>query len=110
MSFSPAIDNTDPSFKETDPTADPTDGGLRKFKQGKLPWSQPSWLFLNSSVHVVTSILEVLVIIMTVYWGAFSQNSNFFASVQVDFDPTDQIVRTFFVTTSLYQVQYIDSF
>ena len=44
---------------------DPTDGGLRKFKQGKLPWAQPSWLFLNAAVHVITTILELAVIIMT---------------------------------------------
>ena len=70
---------------------DPTNGGLREFKSGVLPWSQPSWLFLNASIHVMTSVAELLVIVMTWYWGAYAQNQYFSAELQVDFDPTDTI-------------------
>ena len=83
--------STNPSSPMQEPELDPTDGGLRKFKQGKLPWAQPSWLFLNAGVHVLTMLLEIAVIVMTVYWGAYAQNKSFQATLQVDFDPTDSI-------------------
>jgi hypothetical protein len=71
---------------------DPTNGGFREFKQGKLPWSQPSWLFLNAFIHLMTSIFELLVLGMTYYWGGYSQNKYFDATLQVDYDPDDIIV------------------
>jgi hypothetical protein len=81
-------------FNKKPPRAgvDPTNGGLRTFKTGKLPWSHPQWLICNSFVHVMSSVFELAVLVMTFYWGAYSQNEYFEASLQVDFDPSDLIV------------------
>ena len=78
--------------RRAEPKFDPTAGGLRHFKAGKLPWAQPSWLFLNGCVHLLTALLEICVIAFSWYCGAFSSQAYFDSSLQVDFDPDDLIV------------------
>ncbi len=78
--------------RRAEPQFDPTAGGLRHFKAGKLPWAQPSWLFLNGCVHSLTALLELCVIAFAWYCGTFSSQAYFDASLQVDFNPDDLIV------------------
>jgi hypothetical protein len=90
-SGTPSPSSRPPGIYQTEPVFDPTGGGLRHFKGGKLPWAQPSWLILSGIVHALTTFMEYFVIGYTWICGAYSQDAYFDATLQVDFDPGDTI-------------------